>query len=154
MQKLLCALAVSHEVKAQGPASLAALSALCMYLKRCNANEELATGTHKVSLETWSPLIPVKPLARPTLDERICCVSSWVNIHTPELTTCQLRHVLQHAMVGMTMADHSTGGALCRLRRGSVSGRPHADQPGAAGEQHRQQRGLPPGLSGQLHLRR
>ena len=49
MQKLLCGLAVPHEVKVQGPASLAALSALCMYLKRCHADKELATGTHKVA---------------------------------------------------------------------------------------------------------
>ena len=48
MQKLLCGLAVPHVVKAQGSASLAALSALCLYLKRCHADKELATCTHKV----------------------------------------------------------------------------------------------------------
>ena len=55
VQKLLCGLVVPHEVKAQGSASLAALSALCMYLKRCNANEELATRTHKVA--SMEPLL-------------------------------------------------------------------------------------------------
>ena len=61
MQKLLCGLVVPHEVKAQGSASLAALSALCMYLKRCNANQELATGTHKVSVAYMTPVsVPAK----------------------------------------------------------------------------------------------
>ncbi len=55
VQKLLCGLVVPHEVKAQGSASLAALSALCMYLKRCNANQELATGTHKVAITYTNP---------------------------------------------------------------------------------------------------
>lgn len=49
-QKQLCGLVVPHKVQAQGAASLAALSALCMYLKRCHADKELATGTHKVRL--------------------------------------------------------------------------------------------------------
>lgn len=48
-QKLLCGLVVPHDVQAEGTASLAALSALCMYLKRCHADKELATGTHKVA---------------------------------------------------------------------------------------------------------
>ena len=48
LQKQLCGLLVPHEVQAQGAASLAALSALCMYLKRCHADKELATSTHKV----------------------------------------------------------------------------------------------------------
>lgn len=49
LQKQLCGLVVPHEVQVQGAASLAALSALCMYLKRCHADKELATSTHKVA---------------------------------------------------------------------------------------------------------
>ena len=49
LQKQLCGLLVPHEVQVQGAASLAALSALCMYLKRCHADKELATSTHKVA---------------------------------------------------------------------------------------------------------
>ena len=144
---------VPHEVKAQGSASLAALSALCMYLKRCNANSELATGTHKVAISNL-PLFMCLLMSLVTpIVVFSCHVRSPMANDTPDVRVCQhtCEEPLTEPLRGML---YCSGGALCCVRWGSVPGRPHADQPGALGKQRGEQRRLSPGLPGHLRLSR
>ncbi len=107
-QKLLCGLVVPHEVKAQGSASLAALSALCMYLKRCNANQELATGTHKVvTTYMTSFLCLLRHLMTPNVALLIVTEKHWL------LTGCILV-LLAAYMCSHFHAAHETGFLLHR----------------------------------------
>ncbi len=49
-QSMFNGLIVPHNIQAMGAGALAALSALCLYLKRAKANDELATHAQKVRL--------------------------------------------------------------------------------------------------------
>lgn len=52
LQDIFKGLIVPHNIQEMGAGALAALSALCLYLKRANADKELATHAQKVPRHT------------------------------------------------------------------------------------------------------
>ena len=52
LQDVFKGLVVPHNIQAMGAGALAALSALCLYLRRANADKELATHAQKVPVHT------------------------------------------------------------------------------------------------------